>query len=35
MLLVYLVEGGGTSVELRILITYLQSGESSSCEVVC
>jgi hypothetical protein len=35
MLLVYLAEGSGTSVELHILTTHLQSGESGSQEVVC
>ncbi len=35
MLIVYLVEGGGTSVELHILTTHLQRGENGLCEVVC
>ncbi len=35
MLLVYLVGGGNASVELHILTTHLQSGESGLCEVVC
>ncbi len=29
------MEGGGTSVELHILTTHLQRGESGSREIVC
>jgi len=35
MLLVYLVEGGGTSVELHILTTHFHRGEGGSQEVIC
>ena len=35
LLIVYLQEGGSTSVELHILATHFQRRESGSREVVC